>query len=81
VDRISRITRKEAVFEMLVLYGLVGLYIIIFFSAFAFISAGYLMVYLVRRRLWRSRQRKGYRAGLAFNPSGRIQLANEGCGE
>jgi hypothetical protein len=62
---------------MLLLYGLVYVYIIVFFALFALISTGYLIAYLIRRSLSRSGRRKYDRAGLAVNRSGGIQLAGE----
>jgi hypothetical protein len=66
---------------MLVLYGLMNLFIIVFFATFALISMAYLIVYLAGRSRSRSRQRECYLAGPTVNQSGRIQLAGEGCGE
>jgi len=73
--------RKEEVFDLLMLYGLMSLFLIVFFATFALISTAYLIVYLVGRSRSQSRQRECYLAGSTVNQSGRIQLAGEGYGK
>jgi hypothetical protein len=51
----ARCGRGKEVFELLVLYGLMSIFLTAFFVTFVLISTGYLIGFLVKRRQLRTR--------------------------